>query len=161
MDLFRKADADDAELLSFLAKETYIQAFAHTWPDQEGLTNYVSKSFNPETLANQLAEPGTEFYIVQLANEPVGYFKFTIADNSLFLSKMYFLQKAIGQQLGTQCMAFIETVQQKHNLSEIRLEVLASNEKGIRFYQKHGFREVGQKENYTVKSRGKLLIMKK
>ncbi|WP_080057244.1 GNAT family N-acetyltransferase [Spirosoma aerolatum] len=161
MNLFRKANLNDVALLSFLAKETYIQAFAHTWPDQQGLANYIDKSFATGVIADQLADPDTEFYLVQLADEPVGYFKFTVDNDTLFLSKMYFLQKVVGQRLGTQCIAFIDSVRQQLNLSEIRLEVLASNEKGIRFYQRNGFQEIGQKENYGDKSRGNLLIMKK
>ncbi|WP_020595582.1 GNAT family N-acetyltransferase [Spirosoma panaciterrae] len=161
MHLFHKADADDVALLSFLAKETYTQAFAHTWSDEELFANYIDQSFSLTAITNQMADPNTEFYIVQSANELVGYFKFTITHSALFLSKMYFLQKVVGQRLGTQCMSFIDSIRQKRNLNEIILEVLASNEKGIRFYQKHGFQEVGQKENPTEKARGNLLIMKK
>jgi GNAT superfamily N-acetyltransferase len=148
----RKATPDDAKLLTDLSYTTFWDAFAHhpkNAPDD--LAHYMRQAFNIEQISAELAEPASIFLIAELDGKPAGYAKLIVnsiedgisAERPIELSRLYshqeYLGKGVGQNLMDECFDYART--QEHDI--MWLGVWEYNPRAQRFYEKNGFRVVG------------------
>src|SRR5688572_29035600 len=89
----------------------------------------VSKFQSSGAMAGQMRE-GYEYFLVQRglveqAGRPIGYCAVQpqLAENSLFLSKLYLLRDARGGGTGRVCMEFIEQLARRRGLKLLWLTV--------------------------------------
>mgnify|MGYP001340456750 CR=1 FL=1 len=155
------AGPEDAGLLSSLGKETYLQAFEHTWKDKLLMNAYINRTFGKEVIGQQLSEPGVYYFMVNTGNEITGYLKFSTSREICYLNKLYFLKHATGKGAGAFCLNFLAAFCRQRNILCIELEVLTDNTQAIHFYHRFGFRKTGTHENYSDKNRAPLLVMQK
>ncbi|MFD2246246.1 GNAT family N-acetyltransferase [Pontibacter ruber] len=150
---FRTGTPADAELLAELGWRTFDQTFA-AYNKPEDMTAFRTTMYTPELQAKELADPYTEFIIVEAEGEAVAYLKLNTgaapeaiqAKNPLQINRLYILQEWTGKGLGDRLMQLsLDKARQKgHDV--VWLTVWEHNERAMRFYHKYGFREVGELE---------------
>ena len=149
----RPATLGDAKLLTDLAYKTFWDAFAHhpkNAPDD--LAHYMRQAFNVEQTTAELSDPNNLFLIAEIDSQPAGYAKLTFdniepgisAQKPVELGRLYSQQEyvggGVGQALMDECFARARTA----GCDVMWLGVWEYNPRAQRFYEKNGFRTVGQ-----------------
>lgn len=148
----REALPADAKLLTDLAYTTFWDAFAHhpkNAPDD--LNHYMRQAFSLEQISAELADENSIFLIAEIGGEAAGYAKLVVecieagidAARPVELSRLYAHQKHLGQGIGQSLMdaCFDRAKQDGHDV--MWLGVWEYNPRAQRFYEKNGFRVVG------------------
>lgn len=148
---FRAGTMQDAALLADLGWRTFEEAFgADNSP--EDMAAFLPTMYSLELQATELADPATKFIIAEAAGEAVAYIKLRSAHapevihalRPFQIDRFYIAQQWTGQGLGDKLMQLCleKAQQQEHDV--VWLTVWERNSRAIRFYQKYGFREVGE-----------------
>ena len=145
-----KAEVKDAELLAGLATQTFIESHGHS-ASAEDIEAYVKENYTPSRLKAELEDPANIYHILYYHQLPAGYSK--IVFNTPFedspdtavtkLDRIYLLKTYYGTNLGPALMDFLLRVMKKENQSGVWLYVWKENNRAIRFYEKKGFRTIG------------------
>jgi ribosomal protein S18 acetylase RimI-like enzyme len=147
----RTAALDDLATLQALGRETYREHFASLWSAQ-GIEDFLDQDFSSEALAKTLDCPQRHQWLIAFDRNasPVGFSKVnwsqaepTTGIVGAELQKIYVRASSVGAGFG---QALLElTVQRAKEQGEscIWLDVLKSNLKARRFYERLGFRQVG------------------
>ena len=149
----RQAVAGDDQILTDLAYSTFWDAF-HEHPKNapDDLANYMSKAFSVEQTFLELNDEKNIFLIAETEGEMVGYAKLTVgateegitAERPIELNRLYshqrFLGKGVGQRLMEECI----TRGRELGCDVMWLGVWEYNPRAQRFYEKNGFRFVGE-----------------
>lgn len=148
----RPAQKDDIEALSSLAAQTFREAFAgDNAPDD--VNSYVAESFSAQRLRAEFADARSRFLMAFLGEReaPVGYAKLRTgrADPSVTgpapieLERLYVLRSALGRGIGAALMrACLETARNGGHQT-LWLGVWERNARAIAFYERWGFKVVG------------------
>lgn len=151
--LIRQAAAADAKLLTDLAYTTFWDAFAHhpkNAPDD--LAHYMRQAFSLEQITAELSEEKNIFLIAELENETAGYAKIILdniepgitAERPIELNRLYSHQKFLGRGVGQTLMDACFERAREENRDVMWLGVWEYNPRAQRFYEKNGFRVVGE-----------------
>lgn len=147
----RVATAADAVLLAAMGEETFRDTFAadNTPADMEA---YVASAFGPAQQARELADPGTKILIAELGGDAVGYVRLITglapacvqSARPVEISRFYARKAWIGRGVGAALMtrALDEARAAGHDVAW--LGVWERNTRAIAFYEKWGFRTVGE-----------------
>ena len=148
----RKAIKEDAEMLTDLSYKTFYDAF-HEHPKNapEDLKVYMDEAFNLETISAELSEENSIFLIAEIDKTPCGYAKVMLgsiedgieAENPIELNRLYATTEFIGRGIGQKLMDECFKIAQENKCDVMWLGVWEYNPRAIRFYEKHGFVEVG------------------
>ena len=147
----RTAYADGLRL-RFLTPEDAEELSAICYPLFREVSDYVPVDvvdafldtyLNPDCIREQMTS-GTEFAFVFDGDDRVGFIGYAMEGPDLYLSKLYFFDGFRGKGYGSVCFAFIEKKAREFGAGKIFLETNIRNEKGIRFYERHGFKPTGQ-----------------
>jgi diamine N-acetyltransferase len=151
--LIRQGGLQDAKLLTDLAYTTFWDAFAHHPKNApEDLSQYMRQAFSIEQISSELADEKNIFLIAEFGDDPAGYAKIIIgniepgitAERPVELSRLYSHQKYLGQGVGQNLMdACFERAKQEGR-DVMWLGVWEFNPRAQRFYEKNGFRIVGE-----------------
>lgn len=97
---------------------------------------------------------GTKFYLILYDHEPIGMIHFLPFDPysgccwlSLFMLHKHKQKNGIGYR---SYQLLEETLKQQYNVDKIRLCVQVQNRKGVQFWQRNGFKEIG----YSIDNNG-------
>ena len=142
--------AELAELAE-LAAATFVDTYGqHNTP--EDMAAYVSAFFSERTLAEQMAEPHSCFLMLRLADKPAGYARMRRVAPDLpvpspcwEIERFYIDRLYHGMGLAQQLMAACIAKGRLYGYAGLWLGVWCRNGKAIRFYEKMGFRHVGEK----------------
>ena len=121
---------------------------------------YLLESLGEKLLASELSEKnnGVSFYVIENDDVVIGY-----------IGRYYFCQEAevlnfvvdeSYQHQGYGQKLFDKMVEDMKDVKKITLEVRASNIKGINFYTKNGFKQVGVRKKYYKNGEDALLLLK-
>ena len=148
----RHAGVDDAKLLTDLSYTTFWDAFAHhpkNAPDD--LDHYMRQAFNIDQITAELADEASIFLIAEIDGAPAGYAKLVVghiepgvtAERPIELNRLYSHQEYIGKGVGQNLMdaCFEQAKGLGHDI--MWLGVWEFNPRAQRFYEKNGFRIVG------------------
>lgn len=146
----RYATAADAVLLAQIGAET----FRDTFGDQntpEDMAAYLAESFSPQKQAAELVEPGSVFIIAERGGEVVGFVRLhegvtstgVTGAHPIELVRIYARKPFIGQGVGPMLMQACLDEAAKRHCDIIWLGVWEKNPRGIAFYRKWGFEQVG------------------
>jgi ribosomal protein S18 acetylase RimI-like enzyme len=150
--LIRQSVPEDAKLLTDLAYTTFWDAFAHhpkNAPDD--LNHYMRQAFNQEQITAELADAKNIFLIAEIGGEAAGYSKIIVdniepgitAERPIELSRLYSHQKHLGQGVGQTLMDACFERARAEDRDVMWLGVWEYNPRAQRFYEKNGFRVVG------------------
>jgi ribosomal protein S18 acetylase RimI-like enzyme len=148
----RQATPEDAKVLTDLAYTTFWDAFAHhpkNAPDD--LNHYMRQAFSLEQISAELMDVNNIFLIAELGHEAVGYSKIIIdnietgitAERPVELNRLYSHQRFLGQGVGQALMDACFERARRENRDVMWLGVWEYNPRAQRFYEKNGFRIVG------------------
>lgn len=121
---------------------------------------YLLESLGEKLLASELSEKnnGLSFYVIENDDVVIGYigryYFFQEAEVLNFVVDESYQRQGYGQKL------FDKMVEDMKDVKKITLEVRASNIKGINFYTKNGFKQVGVRKKYYKNGEDALLLLK-
>lgn len=121
---------------------------------------YLLESLGEKLLASELSEKnnGVSFYVIENVDVVIGYigryYFFQEAEVLNFVVDESYQRQGYGQKL------FDKMVEDMKDVKKITLEVRASNIKGINFYTKNGFKQVGVRKKYYKNGEDALLLLK-
>ncbi|PCI32571.1 MAG: GNAT family N-acetyltransferase [Flavobacteriaceae bacterium] len=100
---------------------------------------YMLEKFQSAFAIEDQIENGMLYYLLEYKNTPVGYFSFSKNKEFLFLSKLYILNTARGNGIGSAALSFLEKMAKELHLKKIKLTVNKFNTNSIKAYEKMGF----------------------
>ncbi|HKG15274.1 MAG TPA: GNAT family N-acetyltransferase [Pyrinomonadaceae bacterium] len=147
----RRADTDDAGLLSELGARTFSETFAAD-NSPEDMAAYLASSFNLAQQTAELEDPASTFFIAEVGGVAAGYAMLRAGEpekgiegaEPVELVRLYvsgeWLGRGVGEALMRACVG--EARQAGHET--IWLGVWERNGRAQAFYRKWGFRAVGE-----------------
>lgn len=149
--MIRPVMLEEAALLQELSRLTYRDTFQGTTSD-ENLQEHLDTAYALSRLEKELKDPEVAFYFYQEGEDLLGYLRLNVGsaqtesihDNSLEIERIYIHPDHKGRGLGQELMNFALVQAQKLGKTAIWLGVWEFNGPALGFYQKNGFRQVGQ-----------------
>lgn len=150
--MIRKAEITDAEPISKLGKQSFFEAHESSAPKEE-LEAYLNEKLSEEKLAIELQDEKNTFHLLFFENELAGYSKIIYNSpapqlpditDACKLERIYFSKKFYGQKLGLKLFNFNKDLCIQNNQSGMWLTVWIGNERAINFYEKIGFKTIGE-----------------
>ncbi|OGX84236.1 hypothetical protein BEN47_16405 [Hymenobacter lapidarius] len=151
-----KANPVTAAQLADLGRRTFLDTFAAT-NTQADMNAYLAANFGPDIQLAELQDRENTFLLAHMQAELVGYAK--LRDNSplgltdgqeaagrLEIERLYVRDDWQGTGLGAALMRGILALAEQLHCSAVVLGVWEKNERARAFYQRFGFREIGQHE---------------
>ena len=149
-----KATPAVAAQLAELSRQTFHDTFAAD-NRPEDMAAYEAKAFGPDIQLAELQDRENTFLLAYLNAELVGYAK--LRDNSglglaegqdpagrLEVERLYVRQDWLGTGLGAALMRGALALAEQLACSAVVLGVWEKNERALVFYQRFGFRQIGQ-----------------
>jgi diamine N-acetyltransferase len=148
----RKANAEDAGIIALLGRLTFRETFGPLFDGREGeLQTYLDHIFSVAKIAASIAKPQNHYWLALMDTLPVGYAKQKYSSPNVLidapapaqLQKIYVLSEFIAHRIGHE---LLETIMESSRASEIMvmwLTVLNTNDRAIRFYERHGWTDAG------------------
>ncbi len=149
--LIRRAGSADAETLSAIGAETFVETFGHLYPPDD-LATFLAEAYNLDRTRADLADPDKASWLVEADGAVVGYAlagpcglphpEVTPGCGEL---KRIYLRKAwqgggLGARLYAETLAWLETAGPR----TVWLGVWSENHGAQRFYARQGFEKVGE-----------------
>ena len=149
----RRADLQDAEMLSELSRKTFWDAF-HENPKNapKDMADYMQKAFNVEQIKRELDDEKAIFLVAETEREAIGYAKLLIETREpeisgakpVELARLYSKQEFLGKGVGAKLMEKCFEEAEKCGCDCMWLGVWEYNPRAQAFYRKYGFYEVGK-----------------
>lgn len=111
---------------------------------QQQIDYMLNMMYNPERLQKDLDE-GFQWELITKNDNIVGYLAYVLkTDNRVFLSKIYLKTNAQGLGIGKKALLHVINYSENQQSTAVYLTVNKSNEKGIRAYNKTGFKIIAE-----------------
>lgn len=145
-----RATLDHVELLSELAKTTFLESHGHSaGPDD--IVAYISANLNHTALEKELRDRDNIYYLLFQDDVAAGYSKIkfntpfpaVVKPNITKLERIYFRKEFYGLELGQALFDFNLRLAKHHKQAGIWLFVWKENQRAVNFYKKNGFLIVG------------------
>ena len=153
----RKAGSTDASMLHDLARLTFGLA-CPPGTTQEAVDDFLATTLSTASFERYLADPDRELFIAFDGENPVGYTMLVFGEPtdpdviraislhpSCELSKVYVVQDQHGRGVSAALMDASLDAARERGRAGIWLGVNQFNPRANRFYEKHGFANVGTK----------------
>jgi ribosomal protein S18 acetylase RimI-like enzyme len=147
----RDATADDAAALSAFAERSFRETFteSNTASDMDA---YCASAFSAQIQARELEDAGIVTLVVENGDGLIGYAQLVankrhdavVAERPIELKRFYVDKAFHGTLLASALMRASAARAQAAGADVVWLGVWERNPRAIRFYQKNGFREVGE-----------------
>ncbi len=146
-----KATKNDADMLAELGVITFLQAHANSAP-QEDLDAYMKKNYTVEAFENELCEIKNNYFIFYYLEKPVAYSKivFNVSVKAISnhqiakLDRIYLLESHYGSGFAQKLLNFSVKLAKENGQTGLWLYTWKENKRAIYFYQKMGFKIVGE-----------------
>ena len=147
--VYRKANATDVIKLSILFKQVYIQTYGVEGVSDE-FANFIVKQFSVERLHDLIATNPDTIIVAVYKDNLVGVVDIAFDKKSPVndiiapeLNKLYILEWFCGKGIGYNLLSEAEKVVKSKGINEMWLWVLVSNERAITFYERQGYKWIG------------------
>jgi diamine N-acetyltransferase len=163
---FRLGTAADAVRLSAFAEGIYRATFS-PWNTPEDMDIYCASAFGPDIQLRELREPKMTTLIAEHANEPVAYAQLSndtsddcvAGTRPVELRRFYVAARYHGTALARELMSRVIHLAHDAGHDVLWLGVWERNSRAIRFYEKCGFRAVGDHLFWMGNDRQRDLVM--
>lgn len=147
---------DQVEALRDLAMQTYRETFGASIKEAD-IVDYFATDLSLATLSQELANPESQHYFLNLDNQPVGFIKVNQGlaqteqelPNAFEIQRIYVKKAYQGQGLGKILFEFALDLAEKSECDWVWLGGWEHNYKAQAFYAKYGFEKFGQHEFVT------------
>jgi ribosomal protein S18 acetylase RimI-like enzyme len=144
--MIKKIGIQDIEQLQAIGRQTFAETFAES-NSVEDMAKYLEEAYAHEKLSAELTDPNSEFYLVSIEHEVIGYLKLNfgkaqteLKDNkALEIERIYVAKAFHGQKLGQLLYDKAIEVAKEKKVEYIWLGVWEENHRAIQFYTKNGF----------------------
>ncbi len=149
-----KANPATAARLANLGRQTFIETFASS-NSPEDMAAFLAQVYGPDIQLSELQQARYTFLLAEMQGQVVGYAKLW-RDSDLGLAagekpagrlevkQLYVVEDWIGTGLGAALMRRVVDLAQAEHCTAIVLGVWEKNERAKAFYQRFGFREIGE-----------------
>lgn len=163
----RLATADDANVIAALAATTAYETYFET-DDPEDLAKYIADFFNPQATKAELEDANATFFLVEVNGKAVGYAKLREGqpddcvrdENIVELHRLYILEKMIRHGIGRLLMRKCLDEAKSRGFDALWLSVYNLNTRAIGFYERLGFKNIGETGFYYGEKRLSCFVMK-
>ncbi|MEJ7848794.1 MAG: GNAT family N-acetyltransferase [Pyrinomonadaceae bacterium] len=148
-----QATIENAKSLTDLSYTTFWDAFAHHPKNRlDDLASYMRQAFSLEQITKELTDAKTLFLLAEIEGKLAGYAKLIFGNvepeitpgKPVELSRLYSQQKFLGKGVGQALMDACFERAKDNSCDVMWLGVWEYNPRAQRFYEKHGFYEVGK-----------------
>ena len=142
-----KASADDAVLITELARKIYQEHYLHLW-HAGGAQWYMEEyAYAKEKIEMELADNNIEYFIAEEDGACLGYMKILLATtlagdesmHALEVERIYLYKKAMGKGIGKKFMLLAQQIAHQLKKDIIFLKAMDSSTDAIEFYKKLGY----------------------
>lgn len=146
----RYANENDSSMLAELGRKTFYDTFIEH-NTAEDMAMYLSEHYSAEIQMSEIKDPNTIFLIAEINGMPVGYVKLKGQSKGVGVSgtipmemqRIYSVQEYIGKGVGPELMKESIKEAKERGFDCLWLGVWEENERAIKFYEKWGFKKVG------------------
>lgn len=149
-----KANAATAARLADLGRQTFQETFA-AHNTEADMAAYLAATFGPDKQLAQLQDPATTFLLAEMQGQAVGYAQLLQPSplglppgqqttRQLEIKQLYVADDWIGTGLGGALMRRIVELAQATGSTALVLGVWEHNQRARAFYQRLGFKEIGE-----------------
>lgn len=145
---YRDATLADGAALDALFRESFGATFGHLYAPND-LAAFFG-AFTPARWAVELADPAYAFRLALTDDRPVGYAKLGppalpgAPPGAIELRQLYLLDTAKGAGVACTLMDWTLATARARGATELWLSVFVDNHRARRFYERHGFADVGR-----------------
>lgn len=149
--LIKKCNLEDINALQTVAQQTFYETFAAVNTEQD-IQDYLTNVLSQTALKQQLNNPHSSFYLLQINNQIAGYLKLNIETaqtedddpTAMEIERIYLLQAFQGQNLGQILLNKAIELAKEQQKSYIWLGVWENNSKALAFYKRNDFYKTGE-----------------
>ncbi len=147
----REASLEDAVHIALLGRVTYTESHGDYIVEKEDLLEFYNTYYSVSKIRDELSDKENVFWIVFSNELPIGFAKLSLNinhpkiknNNSCKLQRLYILNDFTALKIGSQLQNLILKKATDLKFENIWLTAYYKNIKGIKFYQKYGFTEIG------------------
>ena len=150
-----EAKQKDFKLVADIGRITFIESHGNS-ASKEDIAWYVNEKYNYNAIREELSDPKNIYYIIYYQKKPAGYSKIILNVSNLNipitnvtkLERLYLLNEYYGLQLGNELLNFNIKLSRINKQDGMWLFVWKENQRAVNFYDKAGFKIIG---NYEFK----------
>lgn len=120
-----------------------------------------STPWSYDSLANELMNPLSVFYVAQIFGRVAGYVSMNVISYEGFINNLAVKETFRRQGIGSALVHALCGYAQEHAMKVLTLEVRPSNTAAIQLYERFGFRQEGERKNFYSNPTENGLIMTK
>lgn len=165
----RRATARDADALSAISRDTFVETFGHLYTPED-LRWHLDFSYAPEKYRDALEEQGAVAWLLEdEAGEVQGYAYIgacslphqDVQSGDLELKRLYLRRSLQNGGWGAKLFAEAESWMRRNGPAAIWIGVWSENPGAQRFYARHGYEKVGEYLYAVGEARDLEFILKK
>ncbi|MGD8602973.1 MAG: GNAT family N-acetyltransferase [Anaerolineales bacterium] len=149
----RPATPSDAQALAAFGARTFEIAFG-PYNTSQDLRDYLESHYSTEIQREEISNPGIVTLLAEEGGELVGFVQLRLDSGQASVSshvplelwRIYVEPDRMGDGLAQVLMEAAKNRAQRHGATALWLSVWQENPRAIAFYQKEGFRIVGEKD---------------
>ena len=146
-----KAEVEHAALIAEIGEKTFWESHGIS-ASKVDINAFVSKTYTKEALVKELENKNNTYHLIYYNSKLAGFSKIVLnapnnnikPKNVTKLDRFYLLKAFYGQKLGLKLFDFNVALSKKNKQEGIWLAVWVENQRAINFYQKAGFKIVGE-----------------
>jgi diamine N-acetyltransferase len=145
---YRPARPSDADALSAMAQQSFIETFGPLYAPAD-LDTFLDQAMSPGAYGRQLADAAYHVQLATIEGQPIGFAKLGptyfegYPATAPCLHQLYVLAAHHGDGVGRQLMEWTLATVRADGAAELYLSVYIDNHRAQRFYRKLGFEKVG------------------
>lgn len=138
-----RARLTEVAAIKKVLSETWIDTYGQIYLPKT-IETITSQWHHPEQLSKQIQDPEFYFGVAKDREEIIGLTTVKrLDDSTLIMGRLYIQSSHQRQGIGARLMK--EAISAFPGIKRLRVEVEEQNQKGIAFYKRHGFKEIGRK----------------
>lgn len=138
--------SNEVQTLCNISSSCFYDTF-HEQNTEEDIKLFLAKSFNVNTMQQEILHKNSHFFFATSDDEILGYLKLSDAEtpeklkdvDTLEIARIYVVKEKIGSGIGKQLLDFAVSFAQQHNKAVIWLGVWEHNLRARNFYYRQGF----------------------
>jgi diamine N-acetyltransferase len=168
----RVAGLADVARLVQLSRETFTDTFGHLYPPED-LAHFLDESYTPAAWTGLLNDASMRTWIAEEAlengSELIGYALAgpcklphpEVSESAGELKRLYVSRSRIGSGVGR--VLFEEALRwlEARGRKPVWISVYSENHRALKFYERWGFKQVGEYEYVVGRSRDRELILRR
>ncbi|MCH3885597.1 GNAT family N-acetyltransferase [Tenacibaculum aquimarinum] len=165
----RRATENDATHIALLGRITYTESHGDYIEDKQNLLDFYKKHYSVSQIRKELNDEENLFWIIFSDELPIGFAKLCLDVNhhnlkdkkTCKLQRLYILNDFLALKIGSQMQDIILKTATDLNYKNIWLTAYYKNTKGIKFYKRYGFNQIGSIDFYVGETNYENLIFAK